>query len=156
MEDDPVDLPLQIGSRGGNTFPTDQMRSGKIRTGNPNRPQTPCKQPPFSRGNKDIVDTLFTLNFLYSKITFLTPDSVDAHSGSDLGPNGLKDRARYDFGRYGASLILFELASYDADYSQGILDPAALTSFQGVLDDLEALAAETGAEFMTLGEFAAA
>jgi len=85
-----------------------------------------------------------------------TPSTVDAHSGPDLGPVGLKERARYDFERYGASIILFELASYDADYSQGILDPVAFGSFQAVLNDLKELAAETGAEFMTLGEFAAA
>ena len=82
---------------------------------------------------------------------------VDAHSGPDLDPTvGLKERARYDFERYGAAIVLFELASYDGDYSTGTLDPAAFASFQALLDDLEALAAETGAEFMTVGDYAAA
>lgn len=82
---------------------------------------------------------------------------VDAHSGPDLDPVvGMKERVRNDFERYGAAVILFELASYDGDYSQGTLDPAAFASFQAVLDDLEELVAETGAEFMTIADFAAA
>jgi hypothetical protein len=82
---------------------------------------------------------------------------VDAHSGPDVDPEvGLKERLRNDFDQYGAGIVLFELASYDGDYSQGILDPAAFASFQAVLDDLEELADETGAVFMTLGEYAAA
>lgn len=85
-----------------------------------------------------------------------TPSSLSAHTGPDFGPLGLKERARYDFDRYGAAIILFELASYDADYDAGILDPVAFAGFQTVLTDLQALATETDAEFMTLGEFAAA
>ncbi len=102
--------------------------------------------------------------------------NIDAHSGvdcadeaickptkdgkiyepwSDYAANSLKERCRYDLEtRYGVCSILFELAVYDDGTSA--LDPAAFQSFQQVLTDLQDLAAETGAVFMTLGEFAAA
>jgi hypothetical protein len=82
---------------------------------------------------------------------------IAAHSGPDLGAlNSLANRCEYDLGRYGVCTILFELASYDADYSQGILDAAAYADYLQVLDELQAMAAAQGAVFMTMGDYAAA
>lgn len=102
--------------------------------------------------------------------------NIDAHTGVDCtdesickptmdgktyepweqyAANSLKERCRYDLeNRYGVCSVLFELAVYDDGSAQ--LDPVAFKSYQQVLDDLEDLADETGAVFMTLGEFAAA
>ena len=52
--------------------------------------------------------------------------------------------------------IIFELTVYDDGTGNGTLDPRAFESFKIVLNDLQALARETDAVFMTLGEFAAA
>lgn len=67
----------------------------------------------------------------------------------------LKERCRYDLqARYGVCSVLFELAAYDNGASA--LDPVAFQSYQMVLNDLQSLATETEAVFMTLGDFAAA
>jgi hypothetical protein len=84
-----------------------------------------------------------------------TKDGKTYEPWSQYAANGLKERCRYDLEtRYGVCSILFELAAYD-DGSAG-LDPVAFQSYQQVLTDLQDLAAETGAVFMTLGEYAAA
>lgn len=71
--------------------------------------------------------------------------------------NSLKERCRYDLQtRYGVCSVLFELTSYDADFSQGKLDEQAFEGYKLALDDLQDLAGETDAVFMTLGQFAAA
>jgi len=77
---------------------------------------------------------------------------------SEYAANSLKERCRYDIeSRYdGICTILFELAVYDDGTGQGALDPVAFAGFQQVLTDLQDLAEETGAVFMTLGQYAAA
>jgi hypothetical protein len=103
--------------------------------------------------------------------------SVDAHSGVDCsdasvctptrdgkdysnweryGANGLAERCRNDFDRYGVCNILYELTSYDADFSRGVLDPVAFAGYQSALDELQAMAEEEGAVFMTVSQLAAA
>jgi hypothetical protein len=106
--------------------------------------------------------------------------SLEAHAGVDCADEGLcrprldrksyepwsayagntlAARCRHDLeSRYGGGLcsIIFELSSYDDGTGAGALDPVAFRGFQRVLDDLQALAAEEGAVFMTLGEYAAA
>ena len=68
----------------------------------------------------------------------------------------LADRCRNDFTRYGVCSILYELASYDGDFATGELDPRAFAAYKQTLTELEALSEETGAVFMTLGDYAAA
>lgn len=76
---------------------------------------------------------------------------------SDYAANSLKERCRYDIEvRYGICTILFELTVYDDGSPDAQLDPIAFAGFQQVLSDLKDLAAETGAVFMTLGDYAAA
>ena len=76
---------------------------------------------------------------------------------SHYAANSLKERCRYDIEvRYGVCSVLFELTSYDRDFSTGELDPVAIAAYERTLDDLKDLAAETGAVFMTLGDYAAA
>jgi len=103
--------------------------------------------------------------------------SVDAHSGVDCSDeaicrpsrdgkdygawgvyaqNSLAARCLNDFARYGVCAVLFELASYDADFALGVLDPVAFAAYQRTLDDLYALALSESAVFMTMGEYAAA
>ncbi len=84
-----------------------------------------------------------------------TKDGKTYEPWNEYAGNSLKERCRYDMEtRYGVCSILFELAAYD-DGNAG-LDPLAFQSYQQVLTDLQDLAAETGAVFMTLGEYAAA
>lgn len=74
---------------------------------------------------------------------------------SRFAGNTIKERCRYDIHhRYGVCSVIFELASYDK--GDGTLDPIALESFKIVLDDLNALAAETNAVLMTVSDYAAA
>jgi hypothetical protein len=85
-----------------------------------------------------------------------TEDGKDYSDWEQFADNSLADRCHYDMTeRYGVCSILFELTSYDADFSQGTLDPVAFQGYQQTLDELEALAAETDAVFMTLGQYAA-
>lgn len=84
-----------------------------------------------------------------------TKDGKAYEPWNEYAANSLKERCRYDMEtRYGVCSVLFELAVYD-DGSAG-LDPLAFQSYQQVLTDLQDLAAETGAVFMTLGQYAAA
>ncbi|WP_242342845.1 FG-GAP-like repeat-containing protein [Anaeromyxobacter terrae] len=88
-----------------------------------------------------------------------TKDAKSYEPWSDFALNTLAARCRYDIeSRYGGGLcsILFELSSYDDGTSTGGLDPVAFEGYQRVLDDLQALATEKDAVFMTLGEYAAA
>jgi hypothetical protein len=75
----------------------------------------------------------------------------DRHAAASLA-----DRCRTDFGRYGVCSILYELTSYDGNFATGELDPVAFQGYQQTLTELQALAEETGAVFMTLGDYAAA
>lgn len=84
-----------------------------------------------------------------------TRDGKDYSSWERYGRNGLAERCRNDFGRYGVCNILFELTSYDADFSRGELDPLAFAGYQRALDELEVMAQEEGAVFMTVGQLAA-
>lgn len=83
-------------------------------------------------------------------------DGKDYSSWEQYAANSIKERCRNDFGRYGLCSVLFELTSYDADFSLGLLDERALESYRITLEDLKALAAETGAVFMTMRDFALA
>lgn len=84
------------------------------------------------------------------------PVARDYTNWNDYAANSLKERCRYDLEtRYGVCSILFELTSYDADFRTGALDPVAFQGYQQALTDLQALAEETNAVFMTLGQFAA-
>jgi hypothetical protein len=88
-----------------------------------------------------------------------TLDGKSYEPWGDFAASTLAARCRYDLEvRYGGGLcsILFELSAYDDGTGNGALDPVAFQGFQRVLDDLQALAAEEGAVFMTLGEYAAA
>jgi hypothetical protein len=87
-----------------------------------------------------------------------TLDGEDYSNWSLYAANSLKERCRYDIeSRYdGICTILFELAVYDDGTGAGALDTEAFAGFQQVLSDLKDLAEETGAVFMTLGEYAAA
>ncbi len=87
-----------------------------------------------------------------------TLDGQDYSNWSLFAANSLKERCRYDIQtRYeGICTILFELAVYDDGTGAGALDTEAFSGFQQVLSDLKDLAEETGAVFMTLGEYAAA
>ncbi len=84
-----------------------------------------------------------------------TKDGKTYDAWSQYAATALKERCRYDLQtRYGLCSVLFELAAYDD--GAAALDPVAFQSYQMVLTDLQALATETGAVFMTLGDFAAA
>ncbi len=85
-----------------------------------------------------------------------TRDGKDYGDWEQYAQNDLAARCLNDFERYGVCSILFELTSYDADFTLGILDPVAFAGYQRTLDDLEALALAESAVFMTLGEYAAA
>ena len=85
-----------------------------------------------------------------------TRDGNDYSDWESYASTSLADRCRADFTRQGVCSILYELTSYDADFSTGTLDPVAFAGYRRTLDELEALASETGAVFMTLGDYAAA
>lgn len=88
-----------------------------------------------------------------------TQDGKSYEPWSQFAENTLAARCRHDLeARYGGGLcsILFELSSYDDGTGTGGLDPMAFEGYKRVLDDLQALAAEKDAVFMTLGEYAAA
>lgn len=68
----------------------------------------------------------------------------------------LAERCRNDFDRYGICSVLFELTSYDKDFATGALDETAVAAYELTLDELQALAVDEGAVFMTLGQWAAA
>jgi hypothetical protein len=72
----------------------------------------------------------------------------------DYAANSLKERCHYDLTvRYGVCAVLFELTIYDD--GTGAPDLQALEGYKVTLDDLRDLADETGAVFMTLGQYAA-
>jgi hypothetical protein len=86
-----------------------------------------------------------------------TLDGQDYTPWEVYAANTLKERCRYDIEqRYGMCSIIFELTVYDDGTGNGTLDPVAFEGYQKVLSDLQDLAQETNAVFMTLGEFAAA
>ena len=85
-----------------------------------------------------------------------TRDGKDYDDWQQYADTSLADRCRADFDRYGVCSVLYELTSYDADFSLGVLDPVAFAGYQQTLSELEALADDTGAVFMTLGDYAAA
>ncbi len=85
-----------------------------------------------------------------------TRDGKDYSSWEQFAQNRLAERCRNDFGRYGVCNILFELTSFDANFATGELDPVAFAGYQRTLDELQALATEEGAVFMTVGQLAAA
>ena len=68
----------------------------------------------------------------------------------------LAERCRNDFDRYGLCAVLFELTSYDADFATGAPDETAMAGYELTLDELDAMAEEEGAVFLTLGQYAAA
>ncbi len=84
-----------------------------------------------------------------------TRDGKDYSNWEQYAANGLAERCRNDFGRYGVCNILYELTSYDANFATGELDPVAFAGYQRSLDDLQALAQEENAVFMTVGQLAA-
>lgn len=86
---------------------------------------------------------------------YLGPNAAkDYEPWSDYADNSLVDRCRYDMmERYGVCSLLFELTVYDA--GGGVLDPTAIEGYEIVLDELLDLQEETGAVFMTLGDYAA-
>lgn len=84
-----------------------------------------------------------------------TRDGKDYSDWEAYAANSIAARCENDFARYSVCSVLFELTSYDANFAQGILDETAFEGYKQTLDDLQALAAETGAVFMTLGDYAA-
>jgi hypothetical protein len=73
----------------------------------------------------------------------------------DYGANSMKERCRYDIeSRYGICSIIFELSSYDN--GSAALDTQAFEGYKQLLSDLQDLAEETDAVFMSLGQYAAA
>jgi hypothetical protein len=84
-----------------------------------------------------------------------TRDGKDYSDWEAYAENDLATRCANDFRRYGVCSVLFELTSYDADFSQGILDPIAFEGYKRTLDDLQDLADSESAVFMTLGQYAA-
>jgi len=85
-----------------------------------------------------------------------TKDGKDYSDWERYSKVSLADRCRNDFDRYGVCSILYELTSYDGNFETGELDPRAFEAYKQTLTELEALAAETGAVFLTLGDYAAA
>lgn len=85
-----------------------------------------------------------------------TRDGKDYSDWQQWADASLADRCELDFAQRGVCSILYELTSYDGDFSTGELDPVAFEGYRQTLDELEALADDTGAVFMTLGDFAAA
>lgn len=85
-----------------------------------------------------------------------TKDGKDYSDWEKFAGTSLADRCENDFARYGLCEVLFELTSYDGDFATGTLDPRAFAAYQQTLTELQALAARTGAVFMTLGDYAAA
>lgn len=85
-----------------------------------------------------------------------TRDGKDYSDWERYASKSLADRCRNDFGRYGICSVLYELTSYDANFATGELDPTAFEGYKQTLTELEALADDTGAVFMTLGDYAAA
>ena len=83
-------------------------------------------------------------------------DGKDYTSWERYASTSLADRCRNDFARYGVCSILYELTSYDGNFREGSLDPVAFRGYQQTLTELQGLAQETGAVFMTLGDYAAA
>ena len=68
----------------------------------------------------------------------------------------LSERCRNDFDRYGTCAVLFELTSYDVNFSTGLPDERAMQAFAATLDELQAMAQEENAVFLTAGQYAAA
>jgi hypothetical protein len=85
------------------------------------------------------------------------PVPKDYSDWESIAANSLKERCRNDLAeRYGVCNVLLELTSYDKDFATGTLDEVAFEIYKRMLDDLEELAEEENAVFMTLGQFAAA
>ncbi|MBB3082689.1 FIMAH domain-containing protein [Geodermatophilus sabuli] len=85
-----------------------------------------------------------------------TRDGKDYSDWEQYASTSLADRCRNDFERYGVCSVLYELTSFDGDFRTGALDPVAFAGFQQTLTELQHLAADSGAVFMTLGDYAAA
>ena len=85
-----------------------------------------------------------------------TRDGKDYSDWEQYASKSLADRCLNDFDRYGVCSVLYELTSYDANFATGELDPVAFESYKQTLSELEELADEEGAVFMTLGDYAAA
>ncbi|MGY1641540.1 FG-GAP-like repeat-containing protein [Geodermatophilus sp. SYSU D00703] len=85
-----------------------------------------------------------------------TRDGKDYSDWEQYASASLADRCRNDFERYGVCSVLYELTSFDADFRTGALDPVAFAGYQQTLTELQQLAADAGAVFMTLGDYAAA
>ena len=85
-----------------------------------------------------------------------TRDGKDYSNWAQFAGSTLAERCRTDFGRYGVCNILFELTSYDANFATGELDPVAFAGYQRSLDEIQAVAQQEGAIFMTVGQLAAA
>ncbi|HEX2073369.1 MAG TPA: FG-GAP-like repeat-containing protein [Geodermatophilus sp.] len=85
-----------------------------------------------------------------------TRDGKSYSDWNKYATTSLADRCRSDFQRYGSCSILYELTSYDGDFRTGALDPVAFEGYKQTLTELQQLAEETGAVFMTLGDYAAA
>ncbi|WP_448095649.1 FIMAH domain-containing protein [Ornithinimicrobium sp. W1665] len=85
-----------------------------------------------------------------------TEDGKDYSDWERHASTSLADRCRADFQEHGTCQVLFELTSYDGNFSEGTLDPRAFEGYQRTLTELQALLEETGGVSMTLGEYAAA
>lgn len=85
-----------------------------------------------------------------------TEDGKDYSDWERYASVSMADRCRNDFDRYGVCSVLYELTSYDDDTGDGSLDDRAFAGYQQTLTELEELAEETGAVFLTLGDYAAA
>jgi hypothetical protein len=84
-----------------------------------------------------------------------TEDGLDYSPWHKYAANSMKERCRYDIEtRYGVCSVIFELGAYDN--GSGGLDERAFSGYRQLLNDLEDLAQETNAVFMTIGEFTAA
>ncbi len=67
----------------------------------------------------------------------------------------LSERCRNDFDRYGICAVLFELTSFDINFATGLPDELAMQAFSLTLDELELMAGEENAVFLTVGQYAA-
>ncbi|KAB7743246.1 hypothetical protein GA707_14125 [Nostocoides sp. F2B08] len=85
-----------------------------------------------------------------------TRDGKDYSDWEKHAATALPQRCANDFDRYGVCTVLFELTSYDGDFSTGALDPAAFETYRQTLTELEHMAEAEDAIFMTLGQYAAA
>lgn len=85
-----------------------------------------------------------------------TEDGKDYSGWERFAQTSLADRCRVDLDEYGTCTVLFELTSYDGNFSTGELDPVAFAGYQQTLTELQGLLTETGGVSMTIGQYAAA